>query len=108
MWRPFLKRGGVLAVSEITWLRPSPAQEIFEYWTSEYSEIATTTEKIIALESAGYDLVGYFALPPSCWIDNYYEPTERRISAFLERHAGQPEASQVVALERHEAELYRR
>lgn len=30
------------------------------------------------------------------------------LSAFLARHAGKPEASQVVEMERHEAELYRR
>jgi SAM-dependent methyltransferase len=107
-WRPFLKPGGLLAVSEITWLRPNPPQEILQHWNSEYSEIATAAEKIVTIESIGFDLVGYFVLPERCWIDNYYEPTEARISAFLERHADNPDASQIVEMERHEAELYRR
>jgi SAM-dependent methyltransferase len=107
-WRPFLKPGGLLAVSEITWLRPNPPQEIFEHWNSEYPEIATVTEKIAALESAGYDLVGYFVLPPNCWIDNYHGPTELRIPGFLARHADKPDAFQVVEMERSEARLYHR
>jgi SAM-dependent methyltransferase len=107
-WRPFLKTRGILAVSEITWLHPHPPNEIHQHWKSEYPEIATAAEKISALESAGYELVGYFALPAHCWIDNYYEPTEARFSAFLERHAGNHDAAQVVEMERYEAELYRR
>ncbi|MCA9127109.1 MAG: class I SAM-dependent methyltransferase [Planctomycetales bacterium] len=107
-WRPFLKPGGVLAVSEITWLHPNPPEEILQHWNSEYPEIATAADKIGTLESAGYDLIGYFVLPASCWLSNYYEATEARISAFLARHADKPEATQVAEMERHESELYRR
>lgn len=107
-WRPFLKPDGVLAVSEITWLRANPPKEIFDHWKSEYPEIGTATEKIATLETVGFDLVGYFVLPATNWIDNYYDLTERRIPGFLERHADDPNAFQVVEGERHEAELYRR
>jgi hypothetical protein len=106
-WRPLLKSGGVLAVTEITWLRPNPPLEIFEHWNSEYSEIATAAEKINILEKAGYELVGFFLLPASCWFD-YYEPIEQRIADFLERHAYSSDALKVAEMERHEAELYRR
>lgn len=107
-WRPLLRAGGVLAVSEITWLRPDPPKEILEHWDSEYSEIATSPAKIATLESAGYDLLGYFTLPSSCWIDNYYTPTAQRIPDFLERHIDEPEATEIVEMERQEADLYRR
>ena len=108
LWRPFLKPGGVLAVSEITWLRDDPPQEVYQHWQSEYPEIATATEKLALLKSAGYDMLGYFMLPTTCWIDNYYNPTEQRIESFLQRHQHLPEAYQVVEMERREAELYRR
>jgi SAM-dependent methyltransferase len=107
-WKPFLRPGGVLAVSEITWLRPDPPREIRDHWDTEYPEIATAAEKINILERAGYDLLGYHVLPPSAWIDNYYEPTEGRIPAFLERHANQPDAAELAEMERREADLYRR
>ena len=107
-WRPFLRPGGVIAVSEITWLRPDPPEEIRQHWNSEYAEIATASEKIAILECAGYDLLGYLALPSTNWVDNYYEPTEERMPAFLERHAGLPEAAEIVEMERQEADLYKR
>lgn len=107
-WRPFLRSGGMFVVSEITWLRPDPPKEILDHWNTEYPEIATAPEKIATLESAGYDLTGYFVLPSNCWIENYYDPTEQRIPGFLERHPDSPEAVQIVEMERQEAELYRR
>jgi len=107
-WRPFLRSGGVLAVSEITWLRPDPPEEVREHWNSDYPEIATAPEKMTILETAGYDLLGYLVLPSTSWIDNYYDPTEQRIPGFLERHPGGAEAAQVVEMERQEADLYRR
>lgn len=107
-WRPFLRPGGVIAVSEITWLRPDPPEEIRQHWASEYPEIATASEKIAILERAGYDLLGYLVLPPTNWIAHYYEPTVERVPAFLERYAGQSEAEEIVRMERHEFALYRR
>ena len=108
IWKPFLRPGGILSVSEITWLRPDPPQELRDHWNREYPEIATAPEKIHALEEAGYDLLGYLVLPPSNWIENYYEPTAERIPAFLKRHAGTPAAAQVAQMEREEADLYQR
>jgi SAM-dependent methyltransferase len=107
-WRPFLPPGGVIAVSEITWLRPDPPEEIRQHWNSEYPEIARASEKIAVLERAGYDLLGYLVLPSTNWLDNYYEPTEERMPAFLKRHAGLPEAAEIVEMERQEADLYKR
>jgi SAM-dependent methyltransferase len=107
-WAPFLKAGGVLAVSEITWLRPDPPEEIASHWNAEYPEIATATKKIEILERGGFDLLGYLTLPPSNWIDTYYKPTEERIPAFLERHQGDPDAARLIEMEREEIDLYRR
>lgn len=106
LWKPFLKTGGVLAVSEITWLHPNPPDEIREHWEAEYPEIATAAEKIKSLEVAGYDLLGYSVLPPSNWISNYYSPTESRIPKFFARHIGVKEAEDLIAMERQEALLY--
>lgn len=107
-WRSLLRPGGVLAVSEITWLHPNPPDEIRHHWDAEYPQIATAAEKIAVLERAGYDLLGYSVLPPADWIAGYYEPTAERMPAFLARHADSPDATEIVDLERQEADLYRR
>ena len=107
-WREFLKTGGVLAVSEITWLTDQRPAELEAHWAEEYPEIATASTKIAVLESAGYSPVGYFPLPASCWLDHYYRPMQERFTSFLERHGHSVEARAIVDAERHEIDLYER
>lgn len=107
-WRSFLRPNGLLALSEITWLKPNPPESLQKHWYAEYPEIATAGEKITCLETAGYAPLGYFTLPSSCWIDNYYAPTEARIPAFLQRYPDLAEAEELVKMEREECALYQR
>lgn len=107
-WREFLKTGGVLAVSEVTWLTDQRPAELEAHWAEEYPEIATASTKIAVLESAGYSPVGYFPLPASCWLDHYYRPMQERFTSFLERHGHSVEARAIVDAERHEIDLYER
>lgn len=108
LWRPLLKPGGVLAVSEITWLTSERPPELEQHWNLEYPEIATASSKLLALETAGYSPIGYFTLPASCWLENYYRPLQARFDGFLERHSDTPGAREIVEAERGEIDLYER
>ena len=44
-FKRFLKPGGILAVSEITWLTNERPLEIQQHWDAEYPEIATASDK---------------------------------------------------------------
>jgi hypothetical protein len=107
-WRPFLTVGGVLAISEITWLTDRRPAELEAHWAKEYPEIATASAKVAALEQAGYTPIGYFPLPSSCWLDHYYRPMQERFTPFLERHGHSAEARGIVEAERQEIDLYER
>ncbi|MGI9622852.1 MAG: class I SAM-dependent methyltransferase [Acidimicrobiales bacterium] len=107
-WRRYLKPGGVLAVSEITWLTQQRPEELEEHWATAYPEVGTASAKLAVLESAGYTPTGYFALPETCWLDHYYRPLQGRFDAFLDRHDHSAAAKQVVEAERHEIDLYER
>lgn len=107
-WRRFLKPGGVLAVSELTWLTSERPDELDRYWSQEYPEVATASAKIAALEAAGYALLGYFPLPERCWIDNYYRPLQEHFAEFLARHDSSEAARAIVAAEGAEIALYER
>lgn len=108
-WKRFLKPGGILAASEITWLTPTPPDEIRDHWNAEYPEIDTAANKIAVLDERGFDLVGYFYLPERSWLDNYYRPMEERFDAFLRRTDGNADvAAEIVAAERREIALYER
>lgn len=106
-WRPLLKDGGYIALSEITWLTAERPQPLTDHWATAYPEIDTAAAKMAALERQGFSPVGYFYLPASSWLQHYYEPMEAQFEAFLTRHDHHPIAAAIVADERHEIALYR-
>ena len=105
-WRRFLKPGGKLIVSEITWLSARRPPELSSHWEAEYPEIDVASARIGILERQGYSPEAYFVLPAHCWLDNYYRPMQRRFDAFLERHGASVEAMAIVEAEQHEISLY--
>lgn len=107
-WKDFLKVGGYLAVSEITWITQSRPQEIEEFWNAEYPEIDTAANKIKQLENNGYSLVGYFYLSQDSWIETYYKPMETRFENFLERNNNSELARKVVEDNKAEIDLYQK
>src|SRR6056297_1337455 len=107
-WKTYLKPGGYIAVSEITWITDSRPKEIEEHWNREYPEIDTASKKIRILEKNGFSPVGYFILPQESWIETYYGPMERRFDEFLERHDNSEMARAFVDSEKEEIRKYRK
>jgi SAM-dependent methyltransferase len=107
-WRRFLKPGGRLVVSEITWLTATRPPELQSHWEQEYPEVDVASAKIAILERHGYSPEAYFVLPTHCWLDNYYRPMQGRFDAFLERHGRSEQAKAIVEAEQHEIALYER
>jgi cyclopropane fatty-acyl-phospholipid synthase-like methyltransferase len=107
-WRPFLKPGGILAVSELTWLTDHRPDELQAHWDREYSEVDTASAKMALLEQHGFSPIGYFTLPDHCWIDNYYRPMQQRFSGFLAAHGNSDAAKAIVTAEEAEIALYER
>ncbi len=105
-WQRYLKKGGILVVSEITWLTASRPPEIQHYWEREYPEIGMASSKVALLEKHGYVPIGYFVLPEHCWLDNYYQPMQNGFKAFLERNGHSEQAGAIVEAEKREIELY--
>lgn len=107
-WKKYLKPGGYLALTEITWITNSRPTEIEEHWNNEYPEINRASNKIRQLEENGYTPVGYFILPEECWIDNYYNPIEERFDEFLNKHDNSDIAKKIVDAEKEEIRKYKK
>jgi ubiquinone/menaquinone biosynthesis C-methylase UbiE len=105
-WREYLKVGGYLAVSEITWITQSRPKEIEEFWKSEYPEIDIAANKIMQLENNGYSLVDYFYLRQDSWLETYYKPMQSRFDDFLKRNDHSELARKVVNDNQAEIDLY--
>lgn len=107
-WKEYLKTGGYIALSEITWITNSRPNEIEEHWNKEYPQIDTASNKIKIIEENGFSPVGYFYLPVSSWIDNYYQPIEERFDDFLKRHNNSEIAKSIVDGEKEEIRKYKK
>lgn len=107
-WKRFLKPGGLLLVSDITWITNSRSPELQEYWESAYPEIGTASSKMRVLENTGYSPVAYFILPEHCWLDNYYQPMQNGFAEFLARNGNSENAQEIVETEKNEIALYKK
>lgn len=105
-WKTYLKTGGYLCVSEITWITNSRPKELEEFWMQEYPEVDRASNKIKLLEENGYTLTGYFYLSQDSWIKNYYEPMEKQFPSFLERHNHSEMAKSIVNEYKREIDEY--
>ena len=105
-WKRFLKPGGLLVVSEITWTTNDRPFEIQKYWEAEYPEIGTASSKISILEKSGYSPFAYFVLPEHCWLDNYYRPIQKSFAEFLARNENDKNSQAIVEAEKEEIALY--
>lgn len=107
-WKDYLKVGAYLAVSEITWITNSRPKEIEDFWTQEYPEIDTASQKIKILEDNGFTLIGYFFLTQDSWLENYYKPLESKFDAFLIRNSNAELARKVMDDHKTEINLYKK
>ncbi len=105
-WKKFLKPGGYIAVSEITWLSKDRPKAIEDYWNDEYTEMDTASNKIKILEENGFIIIAYFTLPESCWTDHYYIPMEKRFDAFLEKHNHSEVVKKMINQTKEEMKMY--
>jgi SAM-dependent methyltransferase len=105
-WRHYLKPGGLLIVSEISWITNTRPLKIQTYWDREYPEIDTASGKIKVLENNGYSPIGYFVQPEHCWLNHYYKPMEAGFDGFLKRNGNSKKARAIVESKRREMELY--
>jgi ubiquinone/menaquinone biosynthesis C-methylase UbiE len=105
-WRRFLKTGGFIAVSEASWFTETRPVEIDEFWENAYPEIDIISNKVGQMQKAGYIPVATFILPENCWTEHFYALQVSAQEKFLSKYAGNKTAEDLVAYQRHEAELY--
>jgi SAM-dependent methyltransferase len=106
-WSAFLKPGGYMAVTEVTWLKPNPPKELKDFWEAEYPAIRDVEANARTITGTGCEFVGHFTLPESAWWEHYYRPLEKRLGHFRRELQEDEEALEVVTMEQTEIDLYR-
>ncbi len=106
IWRPLLKSGGYIGVTEISWLKPNPPEEIYSFWKNDYPDMHDVYENLKIMQAANYRVLGHFVLPTESWWDDYYTPILARLPALREEYRDDPQATAVFDASQKEMELY--
>jgi len=107
-WRRFLKSGGYMAVTEITWLKPEPPEEISIFLSRECPAMQNVETNLRTIAEAGYVIADHFTLPESSWWNDYYNPLEIRLQAMRSKYADDESALEVVEARQLEIDLFRK
>ena len=106
LWRPWLAPGGLAAVTECTWLGETRSEEVRAFWREAYPAMGSIADNLARAERAGFEVCGWFALPPSAWWDDYYTPLLQRIEDLAPD--ADPAQAAIIAETERELDFYRR
>ncbi len=105
-WKPLLKPGGYIAVTELTWLKPDPPAEVKEFWNEGYPSMKSLEENLDIIHTCDYYLIDYFVLPNSSWTDEYYQPMQARIMMLRQQYQSDPDRLQQLDFEQEEINIF--
>ena len=105
-WRPLLREGGRIALSEAVWLRDDAPAEVKANW-AEYPAMADVPAVRAQFQKAGYALLGDFVLPSAAWWE-YYSPIEARLETLGGRFDDDPVSAAIIAESHAEVDCYRK
>jgi SAM-dependent methyltransferase len=106
-WRPMLRLGGKLAVSEPIWLRSDPPDEVRTVWLDDYPRMGTIESCRALVSGHGYRLLGDFLLSDAAWWE-YYAPLQERLRLLDKKYAGDDEAELVLQAAVQEIDYYQK
>ncbi len=89
-WKPFLKKGGYMVVSDADWFESNPPSELVKWWESEGYVPESEDEMKERVKKAGLRLVATYRLPEAGWWENYYVPMLARIAELRKTHGSDP------------------
>jgi SAM-dependent methyltransferase len=105
-WRPLLSPGGLMAVTECTWLTDKPPTDVKKFWADAYPAMGTAEHNSLRAQAAGFTVRDTFVLPVSAWWADYYQPLLERIES-LRPAAAAPLAALIEETNR-EIDVFRR
>ncbi len=100
-WRPLLRPGGCLVVTELVWFVDAPTDPARAFFAEEYPDMTGEAARVALAESAGYAVLDTFRLPADDW-RAYYAGLEAPLRDAVARHGDHP----VYAATRREREVF--
>jgi SAM-dependent methyltransferase len=106
-WKRFLKPGGWIVVSELSWLVPDPPAEAAQFWARNYPGMKSIERNCEIVAETGYVDADGFVLPGQDWWDNYYGPVHERVQKLRARYNGDRDVLAILEDHQREYDLFR-
>lgn len=107
-WKPFLKAGGYMVISDAAWFEPDPPEDLVEWWKQEGGLPKTENELEKEVRASGLRLFATYRLPDAGWWENYYVPMLALIADLRETHGANPVHAAILDALEAEAWVYRK
>jgi SAM-dependent methyltransferase len=107
-WKPLLKKGGYMVVSDADWFEPNPPSELMQFWKSAGYIPASEDEMKERVKRVGLRLVATYRLPEAGWWEHYHVPQLVLIAELRKSHGSDPVAAGIMDALEHEAEMYQK
>lgn len=104
-WRPLVRAGGGLVVSECVWFGARRPPKAAAFWAEAYPEMGSVADAVARAEAGGWRLKAAERLSPEAWWTSYYDPLAARCDALEPGADGALKA--VIAETRAEMALFR-
>jgi SAM-dependent methyltransferase len=108
LWKPFLKKGGYMVVSDADWFEPNPPAELMNWWESEGYVPVSEDEMKERVKRSGLRLIATYRLPEAGWWENYHVPMLAQIAELRKTHGSDPGNAALLDAFEHEAGMYRK
>jgi cyclopropane fatty-acyl-phospholipid synthase-like methyltransferase len=105
--RDWLSPGGFFAITELCYLQPDAPLECRRFIEGAYPVITDVETNLSAMRDCGYTVIDHFESPVSDWLDEFYNPLERRLDMLRERYAGDAERLDLIQGIQKEIDNYR-
>jgi ubiquinone/menaquinone biosynthesis C-methylase UbiE len=107
-WKPLLKKGGYMVVSDAAWFESNPPGELVKWWEKEGYIPRTEDQLAEQVKNSGFRLITTYRLPEAGWWENFYVPMFDRLNELRNIHGGDPALAAVLDTFDHEIVMYRK
>lgn len=106
LWRPLVRDGGGLVVSECVWFGRARPAAAAAHWAVDYPEMGSIADAVARAEEAGWRLVAAERLRAEAWRESYFRPLAARIVALRPEAEADPALAAAIAEAEAEAALF--
>lgn len=82
LWRPAMRAGGHLAISDLTWLSDAPSERARGFFSKAYPAMRDIDAATVCLERHGWEVLETHTLPRAAWFEGLYDVLEPRATAL--------------------------